>query len=121
MKRTVMVLLLLLVSGPVTAGNWSPADNVIYNLGSGYAFSSLCALNGFADPKRVAQLGNLYGEVLTEEAMKKFKRQYQKALHEKRLYSIYKDKWYEFKIGETECSTIDNAIEMAVEILRNKT
>lgn len=120
MKSILIVLTLAITSCSANAGQWSPDDDIMPNLGSGYAAATLCALNGYADPKRVAELGILYSEVLTEEAMIKFKHEYQKALHEKRIYSIYKKKWYEIKVSETACSTIDNAVEMVIEILRNK-
>ena len=105
--------------GDALAGDWEPRDVALKNLASGYAFMTLCSVNGHAQTGPVSRLGEAYQLRLTAGAYQKFRDQYQRSLHEKAIYSISKGAWMPFSATESECQTVDRSVDIYLKRLLN--
>ena len=110
MRRTVIFLLFLPLLS--IAGNWQPRPQAIWNLASGYAFLTQCAINGYIEMQHTETLGALYQKTLSTDAYTQWRDVYQKTLHEKRMYSIAKAQWIPYVIDAENCRNGDRIAEM---------
>lgn len=99
---------------PAQAGNWAPRQEAIWSFASGYAFLTQCAVRGYARMEPVAELGGLYRQLLTEKAYEDWRRVYQRAVHEKRIYSISRDSWIPWTVNDEDCKDSDRAAELMI-------
>lgn len=106
--------IIVLVSMPLLAiaGDWKPRQQAIWNLASGYAFLTQCAISGHIEMQQTERLGVLYQKTLSNDAYAQWRDVYQKTLHEKRIYSIAKAEWLPYVIDGESCRNGDRIAEM---------
>jgi hypothetical protein len=85
-------------------------DEAIKNLGSSAAYMALCEKENFAVQPQTSKLMIAVMKAVSTQTYDAVREQYQKSLHEKKLYSIAKDKWYAMRISKTDCADIEKVI-----------
>lgn len=88
------------------------------SLGSSLAFIALCEKEGQLPTGTLAELSSTIRSSLASQAWIDVKNQYQKSIHEKKQYSISRDKWYSFKVTPKDCQDIGKAIPMAISVIK---
>lgn len=119
MCRYVTVYLsLLFTTISAIAGTTTVTDAGVKNLGSSAAYVATCEKAGLLATGTLADLMFEMQQTLTSEHWQKVKTQYQVSLHDKKQYTIAKDKWIPFRIDSVSCSDLGKALPMVKATLR---
>jgi hypothetical protein len=94
------------------AGDWSPREKAIWNLGSSYAFMAQCAGRGHVSMDPIVRLGVLYERAMSAESYTAWRTVYQRAIHERRIYTIAGDRWLPYSVDAQQCKDADTIAEM---------
>ncbi len=111
-------LSLLLTTIWASAGTTTVTDAGVKNLGSSAAYVATCEKEGLLPTGTLASLMFEMQDSLTSEHWQKVKKQYQASLHEKKQYTIARDKWLSFSINSDNCSDLGKALPMVKATLR---
>lgn len=110
------VLLLITTSimcftcGTAFAGTTTITDAGAKNFGSFLAYIAICERESFIPVGTLGDLMSTSKKGFTEGAWTKTKSQFQQSLHDKKLYSIAKDQWLQFRINAEDCRSIEKVI-----------
>lgn len=108
----------LLMVSLANAGTATLTDAGAKNLGSSAAYVAICEKEGLLASGTLADLVFELQQNLTSEHWQKVKTQYQASLHEKKQYTIAKDKWIPFRMNSESCSDLGKALPMVKATLR---
>ena len=92
------------------SGTTYVTDNGIKTMGSSLAYVGICEMEGYMPIGTLGDLMVMYQRELTDDSFKKIRQQYQKSLHDKKQYSIAKDRWISFEIDKKNCASLEKAI-----------
>ena len=116
--RTITFQAFLLMVSLANAGTATLTDAGAKNLGSSAAYVAICEKEGLLASGTLADLVFELQQNLTSEHWQKVKTQYQASLHEKKQYTIAKDKWIPFRMNSESCSDLGKALPMVKATLR---
>lgn len=111
-------LALVLATTTAEAGTTTLTDAGAKNLGSSAAYVATCEKEGLLATGTLADFMFEVQQTLTHEHWQKVKAQYQTSLHEKKQYTIAKDKWIPFRIDAESCTDLGKALPMVRAVLR---
>jgi hypothetical protein len=94
-------------SGKINAQEFS--SGAIKNFGSGAAAIAQCEIEGYMPVGTASEYLKAIQKNSPEISGKLIKQQYQKSLHEKKLYSIASEKWIDFKANKNDCAQMYKA------------
>lgn len=117
-RHITICLSLVLTTILASAGTTTVTDAGVKNLGSSAAYVATCEKEGLLATGTLAGLMFEMQHSLTSEHWQKVKAQYQASLHEKRQYTIAKDKWISFRINSDNCSDLGKALPVIKATLR---
>ncbi|MDZ7693606.1 MAG: PsbP-related protein [Balneolaceae bacterium] len=89
-------------------------------MGSSLAYIYLCERDELIPKDTFGDLMWSIEEILHQNHWEKVKTQYQESLHEKKQYSIAKDRWIPFKINQESCNSLEKAIPTLKAVMVNK-
>jgi hypothetical protein len=111
-RYTVTALAFVVTAMAAEAGTTTVTDAGAKNLGSSAAYVATCEKEGLLATGTLADFIFEVQQTLTREHWQKVKTQYQTSLHEKKQYTIAKDKWIPFRINSESCSDLGKALPM---------
>jgi hypothetical protein len=103
------LLKLILIALCANANGQEFSDGAIKNFGSGAAALMQCEVEGYIPVGTVSEYLKAIQKNSPELSGKLIKQQFQKSLHEKKMYSIANDKWIVFKANKKDCTQIYKA------------
>lgn len=108
----------LLLTISANAGTATVTDDGAKNLGSSAAYVATCEKEGLLAIGTLADLMFEMQQALTPDHWQRVKTQYQISLHDKRQYTVAKNKWIPFRINSDSCSDLGKALPMIKTSLR---
>lgn len=109
---------LVLTAMTAEAGTTTVTDAGAKNLGASAAYVATCEKEGLIATGTLADFMFELQQTLTREHWQKVKTQFQVSLHEKKQYTIAKEKWIPFRIDSDSCSDLGKALPMVRAALR---
>lgn len=94
------------------AGNWVYNDAEVQNFGSSLAVIALCEREGLLQTGTLADVVLLSTKAFTEDTMQRITNQYRRSLHEKKHYSIAKNRWYRMVINSKNCQEVEKSVPL---------
>jgi len=88
------------------AGKTTMTDPAAKNFGSTLAYIAICEKNGFIPIWELSEMMWVGNQNFTTKAWAKITSQYQKSLHDKKQYSIAKNRWLSFRISDKKCQSL---------------
>lgn len=115
--RTVVALSALIIYSSAIAGTASISAAGAKNMGSTIAYVFYCEKSGHLAVGTTPKLLFAARDSFTPDAYQMVNSQYQESLHEKKIYSISKDKWFPFKVDSKSCEGIGEVIPTMISSL----
>lgn len=107
-----LVAFIACLPGLVIAGTATITDAGARNVGSSAAYVASCEKEGFIRSGTLADFLAALKSGLLPAHWEKVKNQYQLSLHDKRQYSIAKDKWMPFRLNGENCEDLAKALPL---------
>ena len=85
------------------------SNEAIKNFGAGAAAIAQCEVEGYMPVGTASEYLKAIQKNSPEKSGKLIKQQFQKSVHEKKIYSISKDKWIDFKANRDDCTQMYKA------------
>ncbi|MDZ7659482.1 hypothetical protein [Fodinibius sp.] len=95
-------------------------DDGAKTMGSSLAYIYLCERDELIPKDTFGDFMWSMEEILHQNHWEKIKSQYQESLHEKKQYSIAKDRWILFEINQESCNSLEKAIPTLKATMINK-
>ncbi len=86
-------------------------EEATMNLGSSIAYIGLCERENYI-AAYTSQIMLSANKSLGKDTFERLRKQYQKSLHEKKQYSISKNKWIPFNVNRESCKDLEKSIPM---------
>lgn len=116
--RLAVISTALSSSVTIFAGTATTTDVGVKNIASSAAYVATCEKEGLLATGTLADLMFELQQSLTTAHWGKVKTQYQASLHEKKQYSIAKDRWIPFRINQENCIDLGNTLPMVKAAVR---
>lgn len=104
---SVIFIIATITSSKISAQEFS--SDAIKNIGSGAAAIAQCEIEGYMPVGTASEYLKAIQKNSSEISGNLIKKQYQISLHEKKLYSIAKQQWSEFKANKKDCAQMYKA------------
>jgi hypothetical protein len=111
---TVLLACVLVWNRPAAA-QVQMREQGVKNIGSGLGFVLLCDREGLIEPGLGIKYITALKNKATKEDFARLVEQYQKTIHEKKLYSIAKDQWISFKINKADCLDVEKSAKYMID------
>jgi len=102
----IFFILAYLSSSTAFAGKATMTDPAAINFGSTLAYIAICEKNDFIPIGELSEMMWVGNHNFTAKTWAKITNQYQKSLHDKKQYSIAKDRWVAFRINDRACKNL---------------
>jgi hypothetical protein len=103
---SILFVLISLSSSAAFAGKTTLTDPASINFGSTLAYIAICEKNGFIPIGELSEMMWVGNQNFTAKTWAKITNQYQSSLHDKKQYSIAKDRWVAFRVNEKDCHNL---------------
>lgn len=114
---TALGIIFLIASSSANAGTASISAAGAKNLGSTIAYVLHCEKSGYLAVGTTPKLLFAARDSFTPDAYQMVNSQYQESLHEKKIYSVSKDKWFPFNINAKPCKGIGEVLPTMISAL----